>query len=69
MPASTCSPSVNTTIRRYVVGSDAAILAFIAARPDSIRLSTAATLITTNDSVRIAEEFATLVHLSEGRST
>lgn len=42
-------------------------LAFIAAQTTRLRLSTSTTLITTTDPVRIAEEYATLQHLSEGR--
>ncbi|QWL30965.1 LLM class flavin-dependent oxidoreductase [Rathayibacter toxicus] len=42
-------------------------LAYIAARTERIILSTATTLITTNDPVKIAEDFAMLQHLSGGR--
>ncbi|GIM93030.1 CE1758 family FMN-dependent luciferase-like monooxygenase [Paractinoplanes toevensis] len=51
----------------FVSSADAAILSFIAARTSRIVLSTSTTLITTNDPVRIAEEFATVQHLSGGR--
>jgi len=51
----------------FVSSSDVAILAYVAARTERIVLSTATTLITTNDPVRIAEEFATLQLLSDGR--
>ena len=51
----------------FVFSSDAAILGFIAARTSRLILSTSTTLITTNDPVRIAEEFATLQHLSNDR--
>lgn len=43
------------------------VLGFVAARTSRITLSTSVALITTNDPVRIAEEFATLQHLSDGR--
>lgn len=43
------------------------LLAFIAAQTERLILSTATTLITTNDPVRIAEEYAMLQHLSKGR--
>jgi len=42
-------------------------LAYIAAQTSTILLSTATTLITTTDPVRIAEDYATLQHLSDGR--
>jgi putative FMN-dependent luciferase-like monooxygenase len=43
------------------------LLANIAAVTERILLSTATTLITTNDPVRIAEDYAYLQHLSDGR--
>jgi len=51
----------------FVTSSQSTLLAFIAARTSRIVLSTATTLITTNDPVKIAEDFATLQHLSGGR--
>ncbi|HWM16364.1 MAG TPA: LLM class flavin-dependent oxidoreductase [Microbacterium sp.] len=42
-------------------------LAFIAAQTERLLLSTATTLITTNDPVKIAEDFAMLQHVSGGR--
>lgn len=51
----------------FISSSDAAILSFIAAKTSTITLSTSTTLITTNDPVRIAEEFATLQHLAGDR--
>ncbi|KQQ10147.1 LLM class flavin-dependent oxidoreductase [Rathayibacter sp. Leaf296] len=42
-------------------------LAYIAAQTEHLLLSTATTLITTNDPVKIAEDFAMLQHLSGGR--
>ena len=43
------------------------LLAAIAAKTERITLSTSTTLITTNDPVRIAEEYAMLQHLAGGR--
>lgn len=43
-------------------------LAAIAARTERLILSTSTTLITTNDPVKIAEDFAMLQHLSDGRT-
>ncbi|HET7688954.1 MAG TPA: LLM class flavin-dependent oxidoreductase [Nocardioidaceae bacterium] len=43
------------------------LLANIAAQTERIILSTSTTLITTNDPVRIAEDYALLQHLSDGR--
>ena len=42
-------------------------LAYIAAQTERLQLSTATTLITTNDPVKIAEDFAMLQHVSGGR--
>lgn len=42
-------------------------LAYIAAQTERLVLSTATTLITTNDPVKIAEDFAMLQHVSGGR--
>src|SRR3954452_2726697 len=41
--------------------------AYIAAQTERLQLSTATTLITTNDPVKIAEDYAMLQHLSGGR--
>ena len=43
-------------------------LAYIAAQTERLVLSTATTLITTNDPVKIAEDFAMLQHLAGGRA-
>ncbi|HUH52590.1 MAG TPA: LLM class flavin-dependent oxidoreductase [Microbacteriaceae bacterium] len=43
------------------------LLAYIAAQTKTLKLSTATTLITTNDPVRLAEEYAMLQHLADGR--
>jgi putative FMN-dependent luciferase-like monooxygenase len=51
----------------YVSSSGTTILAYVAAKTSTIRLSTSTTLITTNDPVKIAEDFATLQHLAGDR--
>src|SRR6202044_1557405 len=43
------------------------MLGYIAARTEHLVLSTPTTLITTNDPVKIAEDFAMLQHLADGR--
>ena len=43
------------------------MLGFIAGQTEKLILSTATTLITTNDPVKIAEDFAMLQHLADGR--
>src|ERR1700751_2507430 len=51
----------------FVSSSPTTLLAHIAALTERIILSTAVTLITTNDPVKIAEDYAILQHLSRGR--
>ncbi len=51
----------------FFSSSPTTLLSFIAAQTERLILSTATTLITTNDPVRIAEEYAMLQHLSNGR--
>ncbi|MFE1406591.1 LLM class flavin-dependent oxidoreductase [Streptomyces sp. NPDC058770] len=51
----------------FVPSSPTTTLGYIAARTDRIILSTSTTLITTNDPVKIAEDYATLQHLADGR--
>ena len=51
----------------FVPSSPTTMLGFIAARTDRLILSTATTLITTNDPVKIAEDYAMLQHLAGGR--
>ncbi|KXF53508.1 5,10-methylene tetrahydromethanopterin reductase [Rhodococcus sp. SC4] len=51
----------------FVPSSPTTLLAYLAAKTDKIILSTATTLITTNDPVKIAEDYATLQHLAHGR--
>jgi putative FMN-dependent luciferase-like monooxygenase len=43
------------------------MLGYIAAKTEKLILSTATTLITTNDPVKIAEDYAMLQHVAEGR--
>ncbi|GAA4895021.1 LLM class flavin-dependent oxidoreductase [Tessaracoccus lubricantis] len=43
------------------------LMAYLAAKTEKILLSTATTLITTNDPVRLAEDYAYAQHLTEGR--
>ncbi len=51
----------------FVPSSPTTTLGYIAARTSRLILSTATTLITTNDPVKIAEDYATLQHLADGR--
>ncbi|WP_371151917.1 LLM class flavin-dependent oxidoreductase [Buchananella felis] len=51
----------------FMVSSPTTSLGFIAAQTKRIVLSTSTTLITTNDPVKIAEDYATLQHLADGR--
>ncbi len=51
----------------FVPSSPTTMLGWIAARTERILLSTATTLITTNDPVKIAEDYAMLQHLAQGR--
>jgi len=51
----------------FVSSSPTTTLAYIAAQTEKLLLSTATTLITTNDPVKIAEDFAMLQHLADGR--
>lgn len=51
----------------FVPSSPTTMLGYIAAQTERIVLSTATTLITTNDPVKIAEDYAMLQHLAGGR--
>ncbi|GAB3678289.1 LLM class flavin-dependent oxidoreductase [Angustibacter aerolatus] len=51
----------------FVPSSPTTMLGFIAAQTERLLLSTSTTLITTNDPVKIAEDFAMLQHLAGGR--
>jgi putative FMN-dependent luciferase-like monooxygenase len=51
----------------FVPSSPTTMLGWIAGRTSKLLLSTATTLITTNDPVKIAEDYAMLQHLADGR--
>ncbi len=51
----------------FVPSSPTTMLGYIAAQTTRIVLSTSTTLITTNDPVKIAEDYAMLQHLADGR--
>ncbi len=51
----------------FFSSSPTTTLAYIAAQTENLILSTATTLITTNDPVKIAEDFAMLQHVAGGR--
>src|SRR5437868_8754372 len=51
----------------FFSSSPTTLLAHVAALTERIILSTAVTLVTTNDPVKIAEDYAMLQHLSRGR--
>ncbi|HET8560835.1 MAG TPA: LLM class flavin-dependent oxidoreductase [Marmoricola sp.] len=51
----------------FIPSAPTTTLAYIGAQTSRIKLSTSTTLITTTDPVRIAEDYATLQHLVDGR--
>ncbi len=51
----------------FVMSSPTTYLGYIAAKTSRLQLSTSTTLITTNDPVKIAEDYALLQHLAGGR--
>jgi putative FMN-dependent luciferase-like monooxygenase len=51
----------------FFSSSPTTTLAYIAAQTSTLQLSTSTTLITTNDPVKIAEDYAMLQHLADGR--
>jgi len=51
----------------FAASSPTTTMAYVAAQTERILLSTATTLITTTDPVRIAEDYAQLQHLADGR--
>jgi putative FMN-dependent luciferase-like monooxygenase len=51
----------------FVASSPTTMLGYIAAQTSKLILSTSTTLITTNDPVKIAEDYAMLQHLADGR--
>ncbi|MBM9469597.1 LLM class flavin-dependent oxidoreductase [Nakamurella leprariae] len=51
----------------FVLSSPAVVLGAIAAVTTTLRLTTSVSLITVNDPVKLAEDFSTVQHLSDGR--
>src|SRR4028119_1126029 len=51
----------------FFSSSPTTTLAYVAAQTTRLQLSTSTTLITTNDPVKIAEDYAMLQHLADGR--
>jgi putative FMN-dependent luciferase-like monooxygenase len=51
----------------FVPSSPTTLLGYIAAKTERLLLTTSTTLITTNDPVKIAEDYAMLQHLADGR--
>jgi putative FMN-dependent luciferase-like monooxygenase len=51
----------------FVPSSPTTMLGYLAGRTSTLQLSTATTLITTNDPVKLAEDYAMLQHLADGR--
>src|SRR3954465_15491141 len=51
----------------FVMSSPTTYLGYIAGKTSRLQLSTSTTLITTNDPVKIAEDYALLQHLADGR--
>src|SRR3954470_15565342 len=51
----------------FVMSSPTTYLGYVGAKTSTLLLSTATTLITTNDPVKIAEDYAMLQHLADGR--
>jgi putative FMN-dependent luciferase-like monooxygenase len=51
----------------FVPSSPTTMLGYVAAQTEKLLLSTSTTLITTNDPVKIAEDYAMLQHLADGR--
>jgi putative FMN-dependent luciferase-like monooxygenase len=51
----------------FVPSSPTTMLGYVAAQTGKLLLTTSTTLITTNDPVKIAEDYAMLQHLSDGR--
>jgi putative FMN-dependent luciferase-like monooxygenase len=52
----------------FIPSSPTTMLGYLAAKTERIILSTATTLITTNDPVKIAEDYAMLQHVADGRN-
>ena len=64
---STSSPLGQHHNPPFVASAPTTTMAYIGAQTERIKLSTSTTLITTTDPVRIAEDYATLQHLLDGR--
>lgn len=54
--------------KEFISSSPAVILASIAAKTEKIKLTSATTILSLNDPVRVYEDFATLDQLSDGRA-
>ncbi len=52
----------------YIVSSPAVLLAAIASRTKRIRLTSAVTVLSSDDPVRVYQDFATIDHISNGRA-
>src|SRR5688572_21351511 len=52
----------------YAVSSPSTILAAAAVKTKNIRLSSAVTVLSSDDPVRVFQQFATIDHLSDGRA-
>ena len=52
----------------FISSSPTTLLGAVAGMTERLQLSTSTTLITTNDPVKIAEDFAMLQHVSDGRA-
>ena len=63
-----CSASASTTAPDYAVSAPAVVLAAAAARTKRIRLTSAVTVLSSDDPVRVFQDFATLDLLSGGRA-
>src|SRR3954453_1046278 len=50
----------------FIASSPTTMLGYLAARTTNLLLSTSTTLITTNDPVKIAEDYSMLQHLADG---
>jgi putative FMN-dependent luciferase-like monooxygenase len=51
----------------FIPSSPTTMLGYVAAKTENLILSTSTTLITTNDPVKIAEDYAMLQHVADGR--
>ena len=65
---STSSRSVSTTVRTSSISAPAVALAAVAARTERVRLSSAVTVLSSDDPVRVFQEFAEVDLISGGRA-